>query len=167
MLADPAHKDDVVEIKQEPGVEGVKADGAIGSGAIAAAPTAAGSSKGKDKEKEKGAHIKEEHYSKEDAKAHIAAAGERAKVLTADGARLPSGFAGKLNVHKSGKVTLEWGETNMEVKWGSEVDFLQDVVLAVGDRGEEPGAAETRSAFALGQVRKKFVVIPDWQKIYE
>jgi DNA-directed RNA polymerase III subunit RPC4 len=165
MLVDPAHKDDVVEIKQEPGVDGIKADGAIGT---AAAPAAESSTKSKDKEKEKPPHIKkEDHDSKEDVKAHIAAAAERAKMLTADGARLPSGFAGKLNVHKSGKVTLEWGETNMEVRWGSEVDFLQDVVLAAGDQGEEQGAAEARSAFALGQVQKKLVVIPDWQKIYE
>jgi DNA-directed RNA polymerase III subunit RPC4 len=164
MLVDPAHKDDVVEIKQEPGAEGTQPDGAAGAGA---SPVQS-SSKSKEKEKEKPPQIKkEDNDSKEEAKAHIAAAAENAKILTADGARLPPGLAGKLNVHKSGKVTLEWGETNMEVRWGSEVDFLQDVVLAAGDDGVDVKGEEERSAFALGQVQKKLVVIPDWQKIYE
>lgn len=164
MLIDPAHEDDVVEIKQEPGAEGAKSDGTAGT----AAATMQGFSKSTEKEKEKPPQIKkEDHDSKEDAKAQIAAATEKAKILTADGARLPPGFAGKLNVHRSGKVTLEWGETNMEVRWGSEVDFLQDVVLAAGDEGEDVKVGGERSAFALGQVHKKLVVIPDWQKIYE
>jgi DNA-directed RNA polymerase III subunit RPC4 len=164
MLVDPAHKDDVVEIKQEPGAEATQPDGAAGAGA----PPVQSSSKSKEKGKEKPPQIKkEDNDSKEEAKAQIAAAAESAKILTADGARLPPGFAGKLNVHKSGKVTLEWGETNMEVRWGSEVDFLQDVVLAAGDDGVDVKVEEERSAFALGQVQKKLVVIPDWQKIYE
>src|SRR5271170_302749 len=161
MLVDPAHKDDVVEIKQEPGAEGTQPDRVTGAGAS----SVQSSSKSKEKEKEKPPQIKrEDNDSKEEARAQIAAAAESAKILTADGARLPPGFAGKLNVHKSGKVTLEWGETNMEVRWGSEVDFLQDVVLAAGDDAK---VEEERSAFALGQVQKKLVVIPDWQKIYE
>ena len=162
MLVDPAHKDDVVEIKQEPGAEGSRVDGALG----VAAGTAQSSSK--TKEKEKPPQIKkEDHESKDDVRTKIAAAAERAKILTADGARLPPGFAGTLNVHRSGKVTLEWGETNMEVRWGSEVDFLQDVVLVAGDQGQDVKMGEERSAFALGQVQKKLVVVPDWQKIYE
>jgi DNA-directed RNA polymerase III subunit RPC4 len=166
MLVDPAQKDDVVEIKQEPEADGAKRDGVLGT---ANAGATQGLSKSKDREKEKPQlQIKRENQdSKEDAKAQIAAAAERAKMLTADGARLPPGFAGKLNVHKSGKVTLEWGETNMEIRWGSEVDFLQDVVLAAGDEGEDVRAGEKRTAYALGQVQKKLVVIPDWQKIYE
>jgi DNA-directed RNA polymerase III subunit RPC4 len=164
MLVDPAHKDDVVEIKQEPGAEGTQPDRVTGAGAS----SVQSSSKSKEKEKEKPPQIKkEDNDSKEEAKAQIAAAAESAKILTADGARLPPGFAGKLNVHKSGKVTLEWGETNMEVRWGSEVDFLQDVVLAAGNDGVDAKVEEERSAFALGQVQKKLVVIPDWQKIYE
>jgi DNA-directed RNA polymerase III subunit RPC4 len=164
MLVDPAHKDDVVEIKQEPGAEGTQPDGAATTGA---SPVQS-SSKSKEKEKEKPPQIKkEDNDSKEEARAQIAAAAENAKVLTADGARLPPGLAGKLNVHKSGKVTLEWGGTNMEVRWGSEVDFLQDVVFAAGDDGVDVKGEEERSTFAFGQVQKKLVVIPDWQKIYE
>ena len=96
--------------------------------------------------------------------AAAALAAEAAKTLTAAGARLPPGFAGKLHVHKSGKVTLDWGAgagaggaASMEVRWGSEVDFLQDVVLA-----DQEG-----KGYALGRVQKKVVVVPDWQRIYE
>ena len=94
---------------------------------------------------------------------------ESAQLLTAaNAATLPAGAAGKLHVHRSGRVTLEWGSTNatnLEVKWGSEVDFLQDVVLTSGDGGGQGGGR--RKAWALKQVRNKFVVVPDWGKIYE
>ncbi|KAJ9613472.1 hypothetical protein H2200_003414 [Cladophialophora chaetospira] len=89
--------------------------------------------------------------------------------------RLPAGIVGNLKVHKSGKVTLDWGGTDMEVRLGSEVDFLQDVVLVKpasrdapdemdvdGEKGEKKGRA-----FALGHVRQKMVVIPDWAKLYD
>jgi DNA-directed RNA polymerase III subunit RPC4 len=168
MLVDPAHKDDVVEIKQEPGAEGTQPGGAAGAGAGTGGSPVQSSTKSQKREREKPSQIKKEDNDlKEEVKAQIAAAAENAKILTADGARLPPGFAGKLNVHKSGKVTLEWGETNMEVRWGSEVDFLQDVVLAAGDDSADVKEGGEKNAFALGQVRKKFVVIPDWQKIYE
>jgi RNA polymerase III RPC4 len=98
------------------------------------------------------------------------------KLLTAlNNPALPAGLAGKLNVHRSGKVTLEWGssssntnQTNLEVKWGSEVDFLQDVVLTSSTSAAEDGSSdEKRKAWALSQVRTKFVVVPDWARIYE
>jgi RNA polymerase III RPC4 len=100
----------------------------------------------------------------------------------ANGPSLPAGLAGKLNVHQSGKVTLEWGvggsgggskkQTNLEVKWGTEVDFLQDVVLASGAEegvggGGGGGGNQGRKAWALRQVRNKFVVVPDWGRIYD
>ncbi len=121
---------------------------------------------------------------KEDAPLHSTASTtsglEPAQLLTAThNPPLPSGLAGKLNVHRSGKVTLEWGSsgmtaTNLEVKWGAEVDFLQDVVV-LGEGGEEgDGEVEekgkgqgNKKAWALRQVRNKFVVVPDWEKIYE
>ena len=117
---------------------------------------------------------------------------ERPKLLTAcNPSSLPAGLAGKLHVHRSGKVTLEWGHgghtnepTNLEVKWGAEVDFLQDVVLLTsspspssaaaggsggdgGDQGASAGFDGGKRAWALRQVRNKFVVVPDWGRIYE
>ncbi|KAG9782585.1 hypothetical protein ABEF93_004741 [Exophiala dermatitidis] len=104
--------------------------------------------------------------------------------------RLPSGLVGKLRVHKSGKVSLDWGGTDMEVRYGAEVDFLQDVVMVTPtiktEENEEQNqvpdllnpdqdANQTTAkdkdkgagkAYALGQVRRKMVLIPDWEKLY-
>ena len=102
-------------------------------------------------------------------------------VLTASSKqRLPSGLVGKLNVHASGKVTMDWGGTDMEVRLGTEVGFLQDAVLVdpSSEGGEEKeggdedegkeGKVERRgTAYALGQVQGKMVVVPDWGKLYD
>ena len=117
-----------VEVKREPGIETTSAS-----------------------EKTNGVVVKKEEGTEEKTK-------KKADVLTADNMRLPSGLAGTLRVHKSGKVTLDWGGTDMEVRYGTEVDFLQDVVMT----------NETeQTAWALGQVEKKMVCIPNWQKLYE
>ncbi|KIW33887.1 uncharacterized protein PV07_00702 [Cladophialophora immunda] len=104
--------------------------------------------------------------------------------------RLPEGIVGKLRVHKSGKVTLDWGGTDLEVRYGTEVDFLQDVVLVEpgrkredadregegederensdGDEAEEEEKKDIKgTAYALGPVRRKMVLIPDWVKLYD
>ncbi|RVX75145.1 hypothetical protein B0A52_01422 [Exophiala mesophila] len=138
-------------------------------------------------------------------------------LLTAtEPARLPSGLVGKLRLHKSGKVSLDWGGTDMEVRYGTEVDFLQDVVLieppvvssagktkkedsgngglsnivknesgsgdgdgqqgegtnaanqdGQGDDDEDVGDPTIGKTYALGQVRRKLVLIPDWAKLYD
>ena len=97
---------------------------------------------------------------------------------------LPSGFIGKLNVHASGKVTLDWGGTSMEIKLGTEVDFLQDAVLieppgpvvkaeAEEDSIEGAGVGLGRDeekrgkVRALGHVRDKLIVVPDWGRLYD
>ena len=97
---------------------------------------------------------------------------------------LPSGFIGKLNVHASGKVTLDWGGTSMEIKLGTEVDFLQDAVLieppgpvvkAEADVEMEEGVIENQAndeekrgkVRALGHVRDKLIVVPDWGRLYD
>jgi len=85
--------------------------------------------------------------------------------------RLPSGLVGKLKIHKSGKVTLDWGGTDMEVRYGTEVDFLQDVVCVETPNqpdGEEGDAASRKEgrAYAMGQVKRKMVLVPDWGRLY-
>lgn len=87
--------------------------------------------------------------------------------------RFAEGFVGKLRVHKSGKVSLDWGGTDMEVRYGTEVDFLQDVICVEDDpsvktegEGEEGALKGTGKAYAMGQVSKKMVLIPDWGRLY-
>ncbi|OAL33735.1 hypothetical protein AYO20_06911 [Fonsecaea nubica] len=119
-------------------------------------------------------------------------------LTAAEPTRLPAGIVGKLRVHTSGKVTLDWGGTDMEVRYGSEVSFLQDVVLVEpGRKQEDAGAGEDGhehenggvgsnsgdedhnkaedeekkdikgTVYALGPVRRKMVLIPDWVKLYD
>lgn len=85
--------------------------------------------------------------------------------------RLPGGLVGKLKIHKSGKVTLDWGGTDIEVRYGTEVDFLQDVVCV--ETSDQPEAEEgvgisqkEGKAYAMGQVTRKMVLVPDWGRLY-
>ncbi|KIW21057.1 hypothetical protein PV08_01636 [Exophiala spinifera] len=55
--------------------------------------------------------------------------------------RLPAGLVGKLRLHKSGKVSLDWGGADMEVRYGSRVDFLQDVVMVESRRKNHDAGA--------------------------
>jgi DNA-directed RNA polymerase III subunit RPC4 len=83
-------------------------------------------------------------------------------------ASLASGVAGKLRVHKSGKVTLNWGGANLQVSKGMDSNFLQDIILVRKENEErEDGVAEPvhGEALAFGQVRGKFVVTPDWDEV--
>ncbi|KAI4760316.1 hypothetical protein E4T52_06769 [Aureobasidium sp. EXF-3400] len=89
----------------------------------------------------------------------------------------PSGLVGKLRVHASGRTTLDWGGTSLQVGMGTDVQFLQDAVVAkFNDKSDVQGGSKGKeeehdeSAFGgevmgLGQVRGKFVVTPDWEEI--
>ncbi|QDS77135.1 hypothetical protein FKW77_001175 [Venturia effusa] len=83
--------------------------------------------------------------------------------------KLASGFVGKMQVHKSGKVTLNWGGASLELHKGIDCTFLQDIVLVKRDE-DAPAAAVAKGAIggeamAFGQVRGKFVVTPDWDRV--
>lgn len=83
--------------------------------------------------------------------------------------KLASGLVGKLQVHKSGKVTLNWGGASLELHKGMDTTFLQDIVLVKRDE-DAPAAAVAKGAIggeamAFGQVRGKFVVTPDWDRV--
>lgn len=81
-------------------------------------------------------------------------------------AQLASGAVGKLRIHASGRATLDWGGTSLELGMGTDVQFLQDVVVArINDENKEGDDPVGGQAMGLGQVRGKFVVTPDWQEI--
>lgn len=90
----------------------------------------------------------------------------------------PSGLVGKLRVHASGRTTLDWGGTSLQVGMGTDVQFLQDAVVAkFNDKSDVQGGAKDKQeeqqdegayggeVMGLGQVRGKFVVTPDWEEI--
>ncbi|OTA23943.1 hypothetical protein BTJ68_12466 [Hortaea werneckii EXF-2000] len=73
------------------------------------------------------------------------------------------------------RPTLDWGGTALSVAMGTEASFLQDVVIAslpehkgeVNGEGNGGGGVneETGVAMAMGQVKGKFVVTPDWGEL--
>lgn len=94
---------------------------------------------------------------------------EKAKGLATP--TLTSGLAGKLRVHRSGRVTLDWGGTRMELKMGIDAKFLQSVACVDLLPEEERRASQAEGSriggevAGLGQVMGKFVVCPDWGEI--
>jgi len=108
------------------------------------------------------------------------------------GMQLPSGRVGKMRVHASGKVTFDWGGTSFQVGMGTNVDFLQQVVMTkrfedgrtkahttgparppnappqdreVRSDVREPEGEVGGEAMALGQIRGKFIVQGNWDDI--
>lgn len=68
----------------------------------------------------------------------------------------PEGIAGKLRVHKSGKLTMLLGNIVMDISQGTDAEFLQDVVAL---------SPEDQKAVLLGQIRRKMIVSPDIEEL--
>jgi hypothetical protein len=88
----------------------------------------------------------------------------------------PPGIAGKLRVHKSGRMTILWGNPvdgepfAMDVSRGTDCLFLQEAVAVkeVSPWGEEDldeKGARKGAAFSLGQVKGRYVVSPDFDDL--
>ncbi|PGH02003.1 hypothetical protein AJ79_07740 [Helicocarpus griseus UAMH5409] len=90
-------------------------------------------------------------------------------ITAATNATLPPGRAGKLNIHRSGRATINWGGISFELTKGSDVEFLQDAIVASegGKREEDESgmAVDERRVWAMSQVSGKFVVTPDWGEL--
>lgn len=94
--------------------------------------------------------------------------GKPSTYVTAQNTDLPAGRVGKLNVHKSGRVTLDWGGIPFELNMGTEVDFLQDAVVTSSPSTDlTKDQAEEKKVWAMSQVTGKFVVTPDWDKLLD
>ncbi|KAK8204552.1 RNA polymerase III RPC4-domain-containing protein [Phyllosticta paracitricarpa] len=78
---------------------------------------------------------------------------------------LSSGKVGKLRVHKSGRTTLDWGGTSLELHAGMEASFLQDIVISKIVPEEERVGRDAGQAMSFGRVFGKFVVTPDFEEI--
>ena len=70
---------------------------------------------------------------------------------------LPTGMVGKLKVHASGRVTLDWGGTSFCVGMGAHANFLQDVLIA----DFHDTTDDARLATSMGRVTGKFIATPD------
>jgi DNA-directed RNA polymerase III subunit RPC4 len=83
---------------------------------------------------------------------------------------LPTGRVGKLNVHQSGRVTLDWGGISMELDRGAPVGFVQEAVIVAPTVHKEPeivgddDGAERR-VWSMGQLSGKFTLTPNWDEM--
>ena len=97
---------------------------------------------------------------------------ETPKVITANTDwSLPAGKAGKLNVHKSGRITMDWGGISFELDRAAMVDFVQEALI-VSSSQDEPGVKkedgqeeEENRAWSMGQLCGKFTVMPNWDEM--
>ncbi|TGZ82894.1 hypothetical protein EX30DRAFT_339153 [Ascodesmis nigricans] len=86
----------------------------------------------------------------------------------------PSGHIGQLRVHRSGRITFLYGHGGdafeMEVNRGANVEFLQEVVVMkeespYGEDDKDEKGRRKGIAYSLGQVKGKYVVNPDFEKL--
>ncbi|CRG83722.1 hypothetical protein PISL3812_01077 [Talaromyces islandicus] len=101
----------------------------------------------------------------EDAEADIALK-QPNKLVTAVEQQLPAGRVGRLNLHKSGKVTLDWGGISFELDKGADVNFNQEALIAstsaTGATAEDP---EEKQVWAMGELSGKFIASPEWNRL--
>ncbi|KAL4893450.1 RNA polymerase III RPC4-domain-containing protein [Aspergillus ambiguus] len=84
-------------------------------------------------------------------------------VVTATDWRLRAGRVGKLNVHASGRVTMDWGGISFELDRATEVDFLQEaLIVSTPPDAEADTPDEENKVWAMGQLSGKFTVTPNW-----
>ncbi|KAL2819137.1 RNA polymerase III RPC4-domain-containing protein [Aspergillus granulosus] len=93
-------------------------------------------------------------------------AGTSSKVVTAADWQLQAGRAGKLNVHASGRVTMDWGGISFELDRATAVDFLQEaLIVSTPPNATEVVVDDEHKVWAMGQLSGKFTVMPDWEKM--
>ncbi|KUL86354.1 hypothetical protein ZTR_08552 [Talaromyces verruculosus] len=87
------------------------------------------------------------------------------KLVTATQRQLPAGRVGRLHLHKSGRVTLDWGGISFELDKGANVNFVQEAVIA--STGSIAGEEDTgeRAVWSMGQLSEKFIASPEWNKL--
>ncbi|KAJ5980785.1 hypothetical protein N7481_008083 [Penicillium waksmanii] len=93
---------------------------------------------------------------------------ETPKIITATTDwSLPAGKVGKLNVHKSGRITMDWGGVSFELDRAAMVDFVQEALIVSSsnddpDVKKEAEEEEENRVWSMGQLCGKFTVMPNW-----
>ena len=98
---------------------------------------------------------------------------EPPKLVTATDQQLPAGRVGKLNVHASGRVTMDWGGISFDLDKATDVDFLEEALI-LSTPQNQPGMTEEeqkalneeeKRVWAMGQLSGKFTVTPNWEQM--
>ncbi|KAI9765732.1 MAG: hypothetical protein M1840_007165 [Geoglossum simile] len=70
------------------------------------------------------------------------------------------GLIGRMRVHRSSRVTIEWGGSRLEIQKGSDWGFLTDVVAT-----DDEAVGNDPIACGMGSVRANFVAVPEWRSL--
>ncbi|KAL3478641.1 RNA polymerase III RPC4-domain-containing protein [Aspergillus californicus] len=109
---------------------------------------------------------REDDFEVLDGQEESAAAGASSKVVTAADWQLKAGQAGKLNVHASGRVTMDWGGISFELDRATAVDFLQEaLIVSTPPNVTDVMDDDEHKVWAMGQLSGKFTVTPNWEKM--
>jgi DNA-directed RNA polymerase III subunit RPC4 len=77
------------------------------------------------------------------------------------------GRVGKLRVYKSGKTEIDWGGMPFKLKTGIVPEFSQEAVLVrSNDKPTADRDGYIGSAYSFGEVKSKFIVVPDLAKFF-
>lgn len=81
------------------------------------------------------------------------------------------GMIGNLNVHKSGKVSFDWGGHNLEMNPATAMNFLTTaVIIEEGNKDEKSSSASSQPAeyggesIGMGKIMGRFVLAPAWEE---
>lgn len=151
----------------EPNADGTNADGEATDTPNSAAPQGAGQNAEVNGAQSDIPGLKhEEEFEVLDGLEESTAARTQSKVVTAADWQLKAGQAGKLNVHASGRVTMDWGGISFELDRAAAVDFLQEaLIVSTPPNVTEDVVDDEHKVWAMGQLSGKFTVTPDWEKI--
>ena len=75
------------------------------------------------------------------------------------------GLIGNLNVHKSGKVSLDWGGRTLDMSPATAMNFLTTAVIIEENENKEPQPGVTAGeSIGMGQIMGRFVLAPTWEE---
>lgn len=114
--------------------------------------------------------VKDEEEAPEEEAA--AGTGSSSKKKPTDGASTgkmddqPNGFLGKLNVHKSGKISLDYGGMLFDVEMAIPISHAREAVLIVDEGEKDPDKDGYHgTAYGMGRIAGKFNAVPHWSSV--
>ena len=76
---------------------------------------------------------------------------------------LQGGLVGKMHVHKSGKISMEWGGMNLELSTAVRLNHLTTAVIVEKNDEKQPEPGSTSgSTYDMGKIFGRFVLNPTW-----
>jgi DNA-directed RNA polymerase III subunit RPC4 len=91
---------------------------------------------------------------------------DKAAIRKPRAAVVPPGLAGKLRVHKSGRITLKWGRQKFDVRPGHPTSFVEGTVnVETVPPSMRIVREEAGESVPYGALKEKFTVMPNWDQM--